>query len=60
MGMSAPKLLLIALLACAALDAGATGTRMVIIDQDGRIVERITGDAKEGRIEGLVAPLLVK
>ena len=35
MGLSAPKLLLIALLACAALDAGATGTRMVIIDQDG-------------------------
>ena len=32
---------------------------LVIIDKDGRIVERITGDAKEGRIEGLVAPLLV-
>ena len=33
---------------------------VVIIDKDGRIVERITGDAKEGRIEGLIAPLLVK
>ena len=33
---------------------------LVIIDKDGLIVERITGDAKEGRIEGLIAPLLVK
>ena len=33
---------------------------LVVIDKDGKIVERITGDAKEGRIEGLVAPLLVK
>ena len=33
---------------------------LVIIDKDGRIVERITGDAKEGRIEGIVTPLLVK
>ena len=33
---------------------------VVIIDKDGRVVERITGDAKEGKIEGLVAPLLVK
>ena len=33
---------------------------VVIIDQDGRIVERITGEAKEGRIEGIIAPLLVK
>ena len=33
---------------------------LVIIDKDGRIVERITGDATEGRIEGIITPLLVK
>lgn len=33
---------------------------MVVIDRDGKIVERIKGEAKAGRIEGLIAPLLAK
>ena len=31
---------------------------LVVIDRDGKIVERITGETKEGRVEGIVAPLL--
>ena len=30
---------------------------LVVIDKDGRIIERITGEAKDGRLEGLIAPL---
>ena len=31
---------------------------MVLIDRDGHIVEKITGDAPDGKLEGLLAPLL--
>ena len=31
---------------------------MVVIDRDGKIVEKITGDAPDGKLEGLLAPLL--
>ena len=31
---------------------------MVLIDRDGKIVEKITGDAPDGKLEGLLAPLL--
>ena len=31
---------------------------MVLIDRDGTIVEKITGDAPDGKLEGLLAPLL--
>ena len=31
---------------------------LVVIDRDGKIVERITGEAKDGRIEGIITPLV--
>ena len=31
---------------------------LVVIDKDGKIIERITGETKDGRIEGLITPLL--
>lgn len=31
---------------------------IVVVDKDGTIVERITGEAKDGRIEGIITPLL--
>ena len=33
---------------------------VLIIDKDGSVVERITGDTKEGRIEGIIASLVAK
>ena len=31
---------------------------LVVIGRDGKIIERITGETKDGRIEGIIAPLL--
>ena len=31
---------------------------LVVIGRDGKIVERLTGETKDGRVEGIVAPLL--
>ena len=31
---------------------------LVVIGKDGKIVERLTGETKDGRVEGIVAPLL--
>ena len=31
---------------------------VLLVDKDGRVVERITGESKEGRIEGIVASLV--
>ena len=33
---------------------------VLIVDKDGRVVERITGEAKDGRIDGIVASLVTK